>query len=164
MNYEVTKEKVRLVDVPEEAKDITTKVKAVEYAESLGLDLVEMSVNGEVSICKIFDYQKHLYNQKKAKKEQKKKHKSSTLKEIKFGCNIMDHDLETNCKKAMNILKEGDKVKVAVVFKGRQMMYANKFGPELLDKFMGFITDSSIFVSKSQSLEGNMYSMILEKK
>ena len=123
------------------------------------LDLVEMSEKDGVSICKIMNYSKFLYEQKKSKKVQKK----STLKEIKLGCNIADHDIMVSAKKCKNILEDGDRVKVIVIFKGRQVMFANEQGKEILEKFLDYFEEGFVVVTKNIKLEGNMVTMQIEK-
>ena len=113
---------------------------ALNVAEEEGMDLVEMSDNNGVSICKLMNYSKFLYEQKKAKKVQKK----AVLKEIKMGCNIADHDIKVSAKKALNILNDGDKIKVMVIFKGRQVMFANEQGKEILEKFLDYFEDGFV--------------------
>lgn len=132
---------------------------ALELAYSEDLDLVEMSEKDGVSICKIMNYSKYLYEQKKAKKAPKK----SVVKDIKIGCNIADHDLQISANKAMKILNEGDKIRVIVVFKGRQVVFAQDQGVDILNRFMSFLPEN-VVVIKAPKLEGNMYSMMIECK
>ena len=98
INEEITNKKVRIVGSTYDGEMSLTD--AFNIAEDEGMDLVEMSDNNGVSICKLMNYSKFLYEQKKAKKVQKK----AVLKEIKMGCNIADHDLKISHKKAKNIL------------------------------------------------------------
>lgn len=158
INEEIINKKVRIVGGT--YNDEMPLEKALDIAYNLNLDLVEVNENNGLSICKIMNYSKYLYEQKKAKKPQKK----SVVKEIKLGCNIAEHDIKISVKKALNILNNGDKVKVIVVFKGRQMAFINQFGPEVLNKFLSFIEDSDINVVKPPKMEGNSYSMMIEKK
>ena len=130
INEEITNKKVRIVGSTYEGEMSLTE--ALNVAEEEGMDLVEMSDNNGVSICKLMNYSKFLYEQKKSKKVQKK----AVLKEIKMGCNIADHDIKVSAKKALNILNDGDKIKVMVIFKGRQVMFANEQGQEILEKFL----------------------------
>ena len=132
---------------------------ALNVAEEEGMDLVEMSDNNGFSICKLMNYSKFLYEQKKSKKVQKK----AVLKEIKMGCNIEDHDIKVSAKKALNILNDGDKIKVMVIFKGRQVMFANEQGQEILEKFLNYFEEGFVVVTKNIKLEGNMVTMQIEK-
>ncbi len=160
INEEIRSKQVRLVGVPSEVEGIMSLSEALEYAYSEGMDLVEMSCKDDVSICKVFDYQKFLYAQKKKKVTQKK----VVLKEIKLGCNIMEHDLRTSCKKAENILSGGDRVKVSVVFKGRQKAYIDVFGPKVMNQFMCIMKENreNIEIVKSVYKEGNTYTCIIQ--
>ena len=157
INEEITNKKVRIVGSTYDGEMSLTD--AFNIAEDEGMDLVEMSDNNGVSICKLMNYSKFLYEQKKAKKVQKK----SVLKEIKMGCNIADHDIKVSAKKALNILNDGDKIKVMVIFKGRQVMFANEQGKEILEKFLDYFEDGFVIVTKNIKLEGNMVTMQIEK-
>lgn len=157
INEEITNGKVRIVGSTYDGEMSLNQALDIAYEE--GLDLVEMSDNNGVSICKLMNYSKFLYEQKKAKKVQKK----AVLKEIKMGCNIADHDIKVSAKKALNILNEGDKIKVMVIFKGRQIMFANEQGQEILDKFLNAFEVGFVNIVKPAKLEGNMFTMQIEK-
>ena len=157
VNEEIKNTNVKLVG---EFSGEMSLEEALEVAYSNDLDLVEMSVVNGVSICKVMNYSKFLYEQKKAKKVQKK----MAVKDIKFGCNIADHDLKISHKKATNILKEGDRVRVMVVFKGRQSAYASTVGADLIDKFLNLFDEDAIQIVSSPKLEGNTYTVTLENK
>lgn len=157
INEEISNKRVRIVGSTYDNE--MSLDSALDIAEEEDMDLVEMSDNNGVSICKLMNYSKYLYEQKKAKKPQKK----ASLKEIKFGCNIADHDIKVSAKKALNILNDGDKVKVGVIFKGRQMAFANDLGIEVLEKFLNCFEEGFVTVTKQPKLEGNMYSMQIEK-
>lgn len=157
INEEITNKKVRIVGSTYEGEMSLTE--ALNVAENEGMDLVEMSDNNGVSICKLMNYSKFLYEQKKSKKVQKK----AVLKEIKMGCNIADHDIKVSAKKALNILNDGDKIKVMVIFKGRQVMFANEQGQEILEKFLNYFDEGFVVVTKNIKLEGNMVTMQIEK-
>jgi len=107
---------------------------AMRIAGSQGLDLVEISPGANPPVCKIIDYNKFLYEEKKKKKEMKAKSKTSEVKEIRFTPNTDDHDFEFKVKHAEKFLQEGDKVKAHVQFKGRAIMFKER-GELLLLKF-----------------------------
>lgn len=107
---------------------------ALRIAQSQGLDLVEISPGANPPVCKIIDYNKFLYEEKKKKKEMKAKAKTSEVKEIRFTPNTDDHDFEFKVKHAEKFLSEGDKVKAHVQFKGRAIMFKER-GEFLLLKF-----------------------------
>jgi len=107
---------------------------AQRMANEQGLDLVEISPNAEPPVCKIIDYNKFLYEKKKKEKEMKAKSKVSEVKEIRFTPNTDDHDFDFKSKHAENFLKEGNKVKAYVQFKGRAIMFKER-GELLLLRF-----------------------------
>lgn len=157
INEEITNKKVRIVGGTYNEEMSFNDALNIAYDE--GMDLVEMSDNNGISICKLMNYSKFLYEQKKSKKVQKK----AVLKEIKMGCNIADHDIKVSAKKALNILNDGDKIKVMVVFKGRQIVFANEQGKEIFEKFLNSFDEGFVSVTKPAKLEGNMYTMQIEK-
>lgn len=159
INEEITNRKVRIVGSESTYEGELALSEALNIAEDEGLDLVEMSDTNGVSICKLMNYSKFLYEQKKSKKVQKK----AVLKEIKMGCNIADHDIKVSAKKALNILNDGDKIKVMVIFKGRQIVFANEQGQEIFEKFLNSFDEGFVSVTKPAKLEGNMFTMQIEK-
>lgn len=125
---------VRLVgeNIPEQG--IYSIAKAMQLADELELDLVEISPKADPPVCKILDYQKYLYQQRKKAKEMKKNSSKVEIKEIRFGPNTDDHDFNFKLKHAQEFLQEGDKVKASVFFKGRSIVYAEQ-GEKLLLRF-----------------------------
>ena len=113
---------------------------ALKLAQSEGLDLVEISPNAKPPVCRIIDYSKFKYNQKKKEKELKAKQVKTVVKEIRFGPNTDDHDLDFKTKHAINFLKEGNKVKAYVQFFGRTIIYKDR-GRELLTRFAENVQD-----------------------
>ena len=107
---------------------------ALRLAQDLGLDLVEISPTADPPVCKIIDYNKFLYEKKRKEKEMKAKSKASEVKEIRFTHNTDDHDFDFKAKHAEKFLKEGDKVKAYVQFKGRAIQFKER-GELLLLKF-----------------------------
>ena len=120
-------------------KEITPDIyytnKAVQWAEALDLDLVEISPNADPPVCKIIDYKKFLYDKKKKEKELKAKSAKTVIKEIRFGPNTDDHDFEFKCRHAQKFLEEGAKVKAYVQFRGRAIVFKDR-GELLLLKFL----------------------------
>lgn len=100
--------------------------KAQEIADEQGLDLVEISPNAEPPVCKVMDYKKFVYEQKKREKAMKAKASKVTVKEIRFGPNTDDHDYEFKKKHAIEFLKDGAKLKAYVFFKGRSIIYKDQ--------------------------------------
>ena len=120
-------------------KEITPDIyytnKAVQWAEALDLDLVEISPNADPPVCKIIDYKKFLYDKKKKEKELKAKSAKTVIKEIRFGPNTDDHDFEFKCRHAQKFLEEGAKVKAYGQFRGRAIVFKDR-GELLLLKFL----------------------------
>ena len=113
---------------------------ALKMAQDEGLDLVEISPGANPPVCKIIDYNKFIYSEKKKKKEMKAKAKTSEVKEIRFTPNTDDHDFEFKCKHAEKFLQDGNKVKDHVQFKGRAIMFKER-GELLLLKFADRLKD-----------------------
>ena len=113
---------------------------ALKIAQSQQLDLVEISPGANPPVCKVIDYNKFLYDEKKKKKEMKAKSKTSEVKEIRFTPNTDEHDFEFKCKHAEKFLLDGDKVKAHVQFKGRAIMFKER-GELLLLKFADRLKD-----------------------
>lgn len=107
---------------------------AMHMADELGLDLVEISAKADPPVCKIIDYQKFLYQQKKKAKEMKSNSAKIVIKEIRFGPNTDEHDFQFKLKHAVEFLQEGSKVKASVFFKGRSIIYSDQ-GEKLLLRF-----------------------------
>ncbi|MCQ2138282.1 MAG: translation initiation factor IF-3 [Bacteroidales bacterium] len=134
INEEITSPKVRVVgeNVPEQG--IYPLAEALRMAESQELDLVEISPNADPPVCKIIDYQKYVYQQKKKAKEQKANASKVVIKEIRFGPQTDEHDYQFKLNHAKSFLQEGDKVKAYVFFRGRSILFSEQ-GEKLLLRF-----------------------------
>ncbi|WP_431733747.1 translation initiation factor IF-3 [Chondrinema litorale] len=132
-NKQIRAREIRLVGENVETGIYNTS-EALKIALEEGLDLVEISPKASPPVCKIIDYSKFKYEQKKKQKELKAKAHKTVVKEIRFGPNTDQHDLEFKTKHALNFLKEGNKVKAYVQFYGRSIIYKDR-GKELLDNF-----------------------------
>ena len=132
INGEITAPQVRLVgdNVPEPG--IYPITKAMAMADELGLDLVEISAKAEPPVCKILDYQKYLYQQRKKAKEMKANAAKVVIKEIRFGPNTDEHDFQFKLKHAREFLSEGSKVKASIFFRGRSIQFADQGEKQLL--------------------------------
>ncbi|EIJ39518.1 translation initiation factor IF-3 [Galbibacter orientalis DSM 19592] len=135
---------------------------ALVKAEELGLDLVEISPNAKPPVCKIMDYKKFLYEQKKREKVMKAKASKVVVKEIRFGPNTDDHDYDFKKKHAEKFLKEGAKLKAYVFFKGRSIVYKDK-GEILLLKLASELEDIGK-VEQMPKLEGKRMTMFIAPK
>jgi len=136
--------------------------KALEIADGLGLDLIEISPNAEPPVCRIADYQKFLYQQKKKQKEQKAKTVKVVVKEIRFGPQTDDHDFNFKLKHAKSFLEEGSKVKAYVFFKGRSILFKEQ-GEVLLLRFATELEDFAK-VDQLPTLEGKKMIIMLSPK
>ncbi|MCQ2166471.1 MAG: translation initiation factor IF-3 [Bacteroidales bacterium] len=134
INEEITASQVRLVgdNIPEQG--VYSIARAMALADELELDLVEISAKADPPVCKILDYQKYLYQQRKKAKEMKSNSSKVVIKEIRFGPNTDEHDFNFKLKHAQEFLQEGSKVKSSVFFKGRSIVYAEQ-GEKLLLRF-----------------------------
>lgn len=134
INEAITAQRVRVVgdNIPEQG--IYSLSQALDMAQSQELDLVEISPNADPPVCKILDYQKYLYQQKKRAKEQKANAAKIVIKEIRFGPNTDEHDFQFKLNHAKNFLSEGSKVKAYVFFRGRSILFSDQ-GEKLLLRF-----------------------------
>jgi translation initiation factor IF-3 len=135
---------------------------ALALADEMELDLVEISPNAEPPVCKIVDYQKFLYHQKKKQKEIKANAAKVVVKEIRFGPNTDDHDYNFKLKHAINFLEEGAKVRAYVFFKGRSILFKDQ-GEKLLARFVADL-DEYGKVDQTPRLEGKRMIIILSPK
>lgn len=133
INEQIRVPKVRLVGDNVEVGIYDTR-KAMQIADELELDLVEINPNGDPPVCKILDYQKYLYQQKKKAKEIKANSKQVEIKELRFGPNTDEHDFQFKLKHAQEFLKNGNKVKASIFFKGRSINFTEQ-GEKLLLRF-----------------------------
>lgn len=134
---------------------------ALEEAQKLGLDLVEISNNSSPPVCKILDFGKHKYELQKKKIEAKKKQKTTEVKEIQMRPGIDDNDFEIKCRAAKRFLSEGNKVKFCVKFRGREVNN-QEFGFQIVEKIKEFLTDN-IKIENQPKLEGKQIVMIVSQ-
>jgi translation initiation factor IF-3 len=135
---------------------------ALDLADDMELDLVEISPSADPPVCKIIDYQKFLYQQKKKQKEIKANTAKVVLKEIRFGPNTDDHDYNFKLKHAINFLEEGAKVKAYVFFKGRSILF-KELGEKLLARFVEDLEEYGK-VDQTPRLEGKRMIILLSPK
>jgi len=153
---------VRLVgDNVEESKVVSVQ-EAIRMADEKGLDLIEISPKADPPVCRIGDYQKFFYQQKKKAKEIKAKAVKVVVKEIRFGPNTDDHDYNFKLKHAENFLKEGAKVKAYVFFRGREIVFKDQ-GEILLLRFATDLEELAK-VEQMPRLEGKRMILILASK
>ena len=141
---------------------IMSPQEALQTAMSLGLDLVEVAPESKPPVCRIMDYGKYRYEQSKKAKDAKKKQTVIQIKEIKMRPKTDEHDLEFKTRHIEKFLKEGNKAKVTMIFRGREVMHTN-LGRKLLDKLAEDLKDSAI-IEQLPRLEGKNMVMILAPK
>lgn len=162
INEEIREKEVRLIDSNGEQIGIVPTKKAMDMAESKQMDLVMIAQKAKPPVCKIMDYNKYLYEVAKREKEAKKNQKVINVKEIRFSPNIEDHDIGVKAKNAQKFLKDGDKVKVTVRFRGREMGNTS-VGFNLLKNFAERLSEVGE-IEKQAKLEGRNLTMVLKPK
>jgi translation initiation factor IF-3 len=156
---------VRVIDDENQQLGVMPTFKALALAQEKGLDLVEVAPTAVPPVCRILDYGQYKYELQKREREAKKKQKSQTFKEIRLRVKIDVNDLRTKLRRAGQFLDDGDRVKVTVQFRGREMSHAN-LGRDLLDRAAELLTEHGT-VERPPLLEGrNMYIVMapLEKR
>ncbi|MGI5948847.1 translation initiation factor IF-3 [Peptoniphilus sp.] len=162
INEEIREREVRLVDEEGNQVGIVNTNQAIDMAASKKLDLVKVAPNAKPPVCRIMDYGKYKYDMEKKEKEAKKKQKTINIKELRFTPNIEDHDLQTKAKQGIQFLKNGDRIKVSVRFRGREMGHT-ELGREVLDKFADLVSEYGV-VDKKPKMEGRSMVMFLSEK
>lgn len=161
INEQIRAREVRLVG-DNVTQGVYPIAEALRIADELELDLIEISPNAEPPVCRIFDYQKFLYQQRKRAKEQKAKSTKVVVKEIRFGPQTDDHDYNFKLKHAIGFLKEGAKVKAYVFFKGRSILFKEQ-GEVLLLRFANDLEEYAK-VEQLPLLEGKRMTIMLSPK
>ncbi len=161
INDKIVAAEIRLV-VEGEEPQVMSVSKAIALAEEEELDLVEISPNAKPPVCKIMDYKKFLYNQKRKQKELKAKQSKIVVKEIRFGPNTDDHDFNFKLAHAKKFLEEGSKVKAYVFFRGRTIVFKDR-GEILLLKFAQELADCGV-IEQLPKLEGKKMILMINSK
>ena len=161
INEKIIATEVRLITEGQEPQLVST-FNAIQMAESQELDLVEISPNAKPPVCKIMDYKKFLYNQKRKQKELKAKQSKIVVKEIRFGPNTDDHDFNFKLAHARKFLEEGSKVKAYVFFRGRTIVFKDR-GEILLLKFAQELAEVGV-VEQLPKLEGKKMILMINSK
>ena len=162
MNEDIRDKEVRLIDADGEMLGVMSSKAALELAASKNLDLVKIVPNAVPPVCKIMDYGKSMFEKSKKEKEVKKNQKVVSIKEVRLSAKIEEHDFEFKSKNALKFLQDGDKVKVSIRFRGREMRYTDS-GKEVLAKFAATVAEAGT-VEKHPLLEGRSMIMILVPK
>ena len=153
---------MRIIDSNGDQLGIMSSRQALELAAERQLDLVKIAPQAKPPVCRIMDYGKFKFEQSKKEKEARKNQKIVNIKEIRFSPTIEDHDLNVKAKNAQKFLQEGDKVKVTIRFRGREVDHVS-FGEKALERFYDIIKDYCV-VEKPAKLEGRNMIMILAPK
>ncbi len=140
-------------------KDEVNVTEALDIAKEAGLDLVEISPNATPVVCKIMDYRKFVYSQKKRQAEAKKKQTKTTLKEIKFRPTTGEGDFQVKMRNILRFLEEGHKVKIMIRFRGREVVH-HRIGQELMDRVAADVSVIGI-VEQRAKLEGRQMVMVV---
>ena len=162
INEEITFSNVRLITSEGEMVGVVPIEKAMAAADEAGLDLVCISPNPDNPVCRVMDYGKYLFEQGKREKEAKKKQKVIEIKEVRLSPNINTNDLMTKVNAARKFIGNGDKVKVTLRFRGREMSHMNQT-KQILDVFAEKMQDIAT-IEKPSKLEGRSLIMILSEK
>ncbi|SHK27036.1 bacterial translation initiation factor 3 (bIF-3) [Caminicella sporogenes DSM 14501] len=162
INEQIRDREVRLIGPDGEQIGIMSSKEALKIAEEKKLDLVKIAPGANPPVCKLMDYGKYKYEQAKREKEARKKQKTITVKEVRLSLNIEDHDLNTKAKKAIKFLKNGDKVKVTLRFKGRELGHT-QLGVDVLNKFFSIVEEVGV-MEKKPKMEGRNMVMFISPK
>ena len=162
INEEIRDKEVRLIDENGQQLGVVSSREALSMAVEKNLDLVKIAPQSKPPVCKIMNYGKYRFDQIKREKEAKKKQKTMEVKEVRLSPNIDDHDLNTKLKNAAKFLEKGDKVKVSVRFRGREMTHTD-IGREVLNQNAQGISEVGS-VEKAPKMEGRSMVMFLMPK
>jgi translation initiation factor IF-3 len=162
VNHQINAQEVRLIDENGEQVGVVSIKEAMAKAKEADMDLVEIAPQATPPVCRILEYGKFRFEQKKKTREMKKKQKVTHLKEIQLRPNIEQHDYNFKMKHLKEFLEKGDKVKVSIQFRGREMQHTYK-GQELINKILEELGDE-IVVEKEAKLEGRRMIMIIARK
>ncbi|UHA76119.1 translation initiation factor IF-3 [Paenibacillus sp. 481] len=162
INEEIRAKEVRLVGAEGEQIGITPFREALQMAFDLNLDLVNVAPQAKPPVCRIMDYGKFRYEQQKKEKEARKNQKIVDVKEVWFRANIEENDFQTKLRNVLKFLREGDKVKCSVRFRGREITHAS-IGQKVLERVLKEAEELCV-VERSPKLEGRSMIMILAPK
>ncbi|HBT25382.1 MAG TPA: translation initiation factor IF-3 [Pseudothermotoga sp.] len=161
-NEQIRFSKVRVIDSDGKQLGIMSSREALEIARRKGLDLVLVSPNGDPPVVKIMDFGKYMYQISKRQKEARKKQKQQEIKQMKFRLKIDEHDYQTKLKHIRRFLGNGDKVKVTIMFRGREITFTEK-GKQILERIANDVSDIAA-VETDAKLEGRDMWMQLKPK
>ncbi len=162
INRQIRAREVFVIDAEGNQRGIMSSFDAISLAESVGLDLVEVSPNANPPVCKILDFGKYRYEQEKRLRDAKRNQNIVKMKEIRMQPKIERHDLETKSKFIGEFLGEGNKVKVSIRFRGRELAHT-ELGKVVLDKILAQLEQNGVGynLDREAAMEGRMMSMIV---
>ena len=159
INEEIRLKEIRVVTDNGEQLGVMSSSEALDKAYAMGLDLVLIAPGANPPVCRIMDYGKYRYERDKKEKEAKKKQQTIETKEVQLSCRIDTHDFNTKVNNAIRFLKNGDKVRVVLSFKGRQMAHT-EVGVEIIEKFIALCSEFGS-TDKAPVLDGRRLSVII---
>ena len=159
INEDIKVKEVRVIGPDGETIGVMSTSAALNAAYEQGYDLVLMAPQAEPPVCRIMDYGKFRYERDKREKEAKKKQQTVEVKEVQLSCRIDTHDFQTKANNAIRFLKGGDKVRVVLLFKGREMAHT-EVGAEVIGKFLDLCSEYGS-TDKAPSLEGKRMSVVI---
>ena len=162
INEQIRDREVRLIGADGEQLGIVSSREAQKIADEAGLDLVKIAPNAKPPVCKVIDYGKYRYELARKEKEAKKKQKTVEIKEVRLSPNIEANDLNTKVNMAKKFIAKGDKVKVTLRFRGREMAHMQS-SKHILDDFAEALADIAV-IEKPAKLEGKSIMMVLTEK
>ena len=162
INEEIRDREVRLIDDKGNQQGVVTLEVALRMAEEADLDLVKIAPQAVPPVCKIMDYGKYRFEQTKREKEQRKNQKVIEIKEIRLSATIDQHDMEVKAKACTKFLKNGDKVKVSIRFRGRQIRHGD-IGLEVMNTFFEMVKEDAV-IERPAKQEGRNMTMNLAPK
>ena len=162
INEEIRDREVRVVDQNGAQLGVMPVKQALDMAEEMQLDLVKIAPQARPPVCKIMDYGKYRFEQSKKEREFRKNQKVITVKEVRLSATIEDHDIDVRVKNAIKFLKDGNKVKATIRFRGRQITHS-EIGREIMADFAERIKDDGT-VDKAPAIEGRNMSMFVSPK
>jgi translation initiation factor IF-3 len=162
INEEIRDREVRVVDQNGEQLGVMSSREALAMAEERQLDLVKIAPQARPPVCKLMDYGKYRFEQSKKEREFRKNQKVITVKEVRLSATIEDHDIDVKFKNAVKFLKEGNKVKVTIRFRGRQITHS-EIGRQVMTEFADRIKEYGT-VDKAPQIEGRNMSMFISPR
>ena len=159
MNGDITANEIRLIDMDGENKGVVPIAEAMEMAAQAKLDLVEIVPNAETPVCRIMDYGKYRFEESKKSQQSRKKQKKTVVKEIKFRPGTEEADYQVKLRKLTEFLEVGDKTKITIRFRGREMAH-RELGAELLDKIEADLSEFGE-VEQRPKMEGRQMVMVI---